>query len=134
MENHFHENGFYNTKIKDFNFKIEADNKQALVCLDIKSTYRTKNELLSEQVLELKDILIEDFLLDVIFDEVYMLETGKIFQRIYVKYNGEFNIHNKNTWKTFIASLKMQCTSLKNFMKLTKILLSKLFLKTQFYI
>jgi hypothetical protein len=88
----------YNTKIKDFNFKFVADKKQALVCLDIESSYKTKNELLFEQVLELKEILIEDYLPDVIFDEVYMLESGKIIHRIYVKYNGEFNIHNKNTW------------------------------------
>ena len=45
----------YNTKIKDFSFKFVADKKQALVCLDIESFDRTKNELLFGQVLELKN-------------------------------------------------------------------------------
>ncbi|MEX1383781.1 DUF4268 domain-containing protein, partial [Lutibacter sp.] len=85
----------YKTKIKDFGFKFVADKKQALVCLDIESFDRTKNELLFDQVLELKNILTEDYLPDVIFDELYVLETGKIIHRIYVKYNGEFNIHDK---------------------------------------
>ena len=89
----------YNTKIKDFNFKFVADKKQALVCLDIESYDRNKNELLFGQVLELQNILTEDYLPDAIFDEIYLLDTGKIIHRIYVKYNGEFNIHNKNTWQ-----------------------------------
>ena len=89
----------YKTKIKDFGFKFVADKKQALVCLDIESFDRTKIELLFDQVLELKKILTEDYLPDVIFDELYVLETGKIIHRVYVKYNGEFNIHNKNTWQ-----------------------------------
>jgi hypothetical protein len=89
----------YNTKIKDFSFKFVADKKVAMVCLDIESTYKTKNELLFEQLLELKSILIEDYLPDAIFDELYMLENGKIIHRVYVKYKGEFNIYNKNTWQ-----------------------------------
>ena len=50
-------------------------------------------------MLELKNILTEDYLPDIIFDEIYVLDSGKIIHRIYVKYNGEFNIHNKNTWQ-----------------------------------
>ena len=103
----------YNTKIKDFSFKFVADKKQALVCLDIESFDRTKNELLYGQILELQNILVEDFLPDVIFDEVYILETGKIIHRVYVKFNGDFNIHDKNTWqacyeffKSFIFGFK----------------------------
>lgn len=89
----------YNTQIKGFSFKFVADKKQALVCLDIESFDKTKNELLFEQVLELKSNLVEDYLPDVIFDELYPLESGKLIHRIYVKFNGEFNIHNKNTWQ-----------------------------------
>ncbi|WP_298367387.1 DUF4268 domain-containing protein [uncultured Lutibacter sp.] len=89
----------YNTQIKDFNFKFVANKSEAMVCLDIESFDKTKNELLFEQVLELKNNLIEDYLPDAIFDELYPLESGKIIHRIYVKYNGEFNIHNKNTWQ-----------------------------------
>ena len=96
----------YDTKIKDFGFKFVASQKEALVCLDIESKNKTKNELLFEQVLELKEILTNDYLPDVIFDEIYMLESGKIIHRIYVKYNGEFNIHDKNTWQNVYLFFK----------------------------
>ena len=36
---------------------------------------------------------------DVKRDELYVLESGKIIHRVYVKYNGIFNIHDKNTWQ-----------------------------------
>lgn len=96
----------YNTKIKDFSFKFVANQKEALVCLDIESKFKTKNELLYEQILELQNILKEDYLPDVIFDEFYLLDTGKIIHRIYVKYNGEFNIYNKNTWQNVFIFFK----------------------------
>ena len=89
----------YNTQIKDFSFKFVADKKQAMVCLDIESYDKGKNKLLFDQILELKRNLVEDYLPDVIFDELYLLENGKIIHRIYVKYNREFNIHNKDTWQ-----------------------------------
>ena len=89
----------YHTKIKDFNFKFVADQKKALVCLDIESNDTNKNQLLYNKLLELKTILTEDYLPDVVFDDVCLLDTGKLIQRVYVKYQGEFNIHNKNTWQ-----------------------------------
>jgi len=96
----------YHTKIKDFSFKFVADKKQALVCLDIESTYKSKNELLFDQLLELKTILTEDYLPDVIFDELYLLDNGKIIHRIYVPYKGDFNIHDKNTWQNVFLFFK----------------------------
>lgn len=96
----------YNTKIKDFSFKFVADKKTALVCLDIDSSYKTKNELLFEQLLELKTILTEDYLPDVIFDELYPLESGKIIHRVYVEYKGNFNIYDKSTWQNVFIFFK----------------------------
>jgi Domain of unknown function (DUF4268) len=89
----------YNTKIKDFSFKFVANQKQAMVCLDIESYDNLKNQLLFEQLIELKNILTEDYLPEVIFDENYLLENGKVIYRIYVKHQQKFNIHNKNTWQ-----------------------------------
>jgi len=96
----------YHTKIKDFSFKFVADKKQDLVCLDIESTYKSKNELLFDQLLELKTILTEDYLPDVIFDELYLLDNGKMIHRIYVPYKGDFNIHDKNTWQNVFLFFK----------------------------
>jgi len=108
----------YNTKIKGFNFKFAADKKQALVCLDIESTYKTKNELLFLQVLELKNILSEDYLPDIIFDELYMLDSGKIIHRIYVAYKGSFNIHNKDTWQNVFVFFKEAMNQFEEFYEL----------------
>jgi hypothetical protein len=93
----------YNTQIKGFSFKFVANKKQAMVCLDIESFDKGKNQLLFEQVYELKSILIEDYLPTVIFDENFTLESGKNIHRIYVNLPEKFNIHNKNTWqKAFV--------------------------------
>ncbi|MFD0762076.1 DUF4268 domain-containing protein [Lutibacter aestuarii] len=89
----------YNTKIKGFSFKFVADKKQALVCLDIESYDPIKNELLYEQLVDLKSVLKEQYLPSIIFDKQYQLENGKIIHRIYVAHNQIFNIHNKNTWQ-----------------------------------
>lgn len=89
----------YNTQIKDFSFKFVADKKQALVCLDIESYDKTKNELLYEQLLDVKSVLTKDYLPEVIFDPNYRLENGKIIHRIYVEHQQKFNIHDKNTWR-----------------------------------
>ena len=92
----------YNTRIKGFSFKFVANQKQAMVCLDIESNDQVKNELLFEQILELKNLLIEDYLPKIIFDNNYLLENGKSIHRIYVIHEESFNIHNKNTWlKTY---------------------------------
>lgn len=89
----------YNTQIKGFSFKFVANQKQAMVCLDIESFDKVKNELLFEQLLELKSILLEDYLPEAIFDKNYTLENGKTIHRIYVNHLEKFNIHNKNTWQ-----------------------------------
>lgn len=89
----------YNTKIKDFSFKFVADRKKALVCLDIESNDEIKNELLFEQLLSLKTILETNYLPEVIFDNNYQLENGKIIFRIYINHQQKFSIYNKNTWR-----------------------------------
>ncbi|SDW75658.1 protein of unknown function [Lutibacter oricola] len=89
----------YNTRIKDFGFKFVATKKQAMVCLDIESFDKMKNELLYEQLLEVKNLLIEDYLPNAVFDPSYELESGKIIHRIYVEHTEKFNIYNKNTWQ-----------------------------------
>ncbi|MDG1804672.1 DUF4268 domain-containing protein [Flavicella sp.] len=89
----------YNTKIKGFSFKFYADNKTAMVLLDIEPNSETKRELLYEQVAALKTVTENDYIPDIIFDQEYVLEeTGKTISRIYVKLDEKFSIYNKNTW------------------------------------
>jgi len=89
----------YNTQIKDFSFKFVADKNKALVCLDIESFDKNKNQLLFDQILALKTIITDDYLPEIIFETAYTLENGKVIQRIYVEHKEKFNIHDKNTWR-----------------------------------
>ena len=89
----------YNTKVKGLSFKFVADRKKALVCLDIESTDEVANLLYFDQLLSLKAILESDFLPEVIFDDTFELESGKMIHRIYIPFEKKFSIHNKNTWR-----------------------------------
>jgi hypothetical protein len=88
----------YNTKIKGFAFKFVADRKKAMVCLDIDHPEAIANELLFDQMISLK-ALLETELPEVIFDNAYELESGKIIHRIYVPFDKKFSIYNKDTWR-----------------------------------
>lgn len=88
----------YNTKIKGFAFKFQADRKKASVCLDFEHPEEIANELLYDQLLSLKKLL-ETELPEVIFDTTFELDNGKIIKRIYVPFDKKFSIHNKNTWR-----------------------------------
>lgn len=88
----------YNTKVKGLSFKFVADRKKAAVCLDIESPDEVANLLYYDQILSLKTLL-ENELPEVIFDDAYVLNNGKVIHRVYVPFEGKFSIHNKNTWR-----------------------------------
>ena len=87
----------YNTKIKDVTFKFYVDNKKAQVLLDIEPKDEEKRIIYYEKVESLKNILLEDYLEDAIFERNFYLETGKEISRVWVEKTG-ISINNKNTW------------------------------------
>ena len=89
----------YNTQIKGFSFKFVAEQKKAMVALDIEHLDEIYNELLFEQIQSLKNILTQEYLSDVIFDNHYELDSGKIIKRIYVLLPNKFSIYNKDSWQ-----------------------------------
>ena len=90
----------YDTNIKGFAFKFVADRKKALICLDLEHPDEIANELLYDQLLALKNILLTEYLSDAIYDETFELqESRKIIRRIYIVHQTKFSIHNKNTWR-----------------------------------
>ncbi|MEO9570213.1 MAG: DUF4268 domain-containing protein [Polaribacter sp.] len=88
----------YNTKIKGFSFKFLAERKHAMVCLDIENPDELVNLLYYDQMLSLKSLL-ETELPEVIFDDEYLLESGKEIHRIYVPFGKKFSVYNKNSWR-----------------------------------
>ena len=88
----------YNTKIKGFSFKFHFDTKKALIALDLEDDLENRITYW-EKLLAMKNILQEEFLPEVIFEETYFLENGKELSRIYVPLDAKVSIHNKNSWQ-----------------------------------
>ena len=87
----------YNTKIKDVTFKFHIDNKKAQVLLDIEPKEENKRIIYYEKVESLKNILLEEYLPDAIFERNFYLPSGKILSRVWVEKEG-ISINNKKTW------------------------------------
>ena len=88
----------YNTKIKGLSFKFYFDTKKAFVTLDLEGDLKNRISYW-EKLLTLKSILINDFLPDAVFAEIYILDNGKEISRIYLPLVNKVSIHNKNTWR-----------------------------------
>ncbi len=87
----------YNTKIKDVTFKFNADNKKAIVSLDIEPKDEEYRKIYFEKIESLKTILLENYLPDANFEKNFQLENGKIISRIWVEIDN-ISINNKSTW------------------------------------
>jgi|SRR5690606_6207587 len=94
----------YNTKIKDFSFKFDFGTKKARVTLDIENSDLEKRIHYYEKMQSLQNILMENYLAEVIYEDIYFLDNGKEISRIYVQKDG-VSIHNKNTWQETMVFL-----------------------------
>jgi hypothetical protein len=92
----------YNTKIKDVTFKFNADNKKAIVSLDIEPKDEEHRKIYFEKIESLKTILLENYLQDANFEKNFQLENGKIISRIWVEIDN-ISINNKSTWNTIFC-------------------------------
>ncbi|MFY7742602.1 MAG: DUF4268 domain-containing protein [Flavobacterium sp.] len=92
----------YNTKIKDVTFKFNADNKKAIVSLDIEPKDEEHRKIYFEKIESLKTILLENYLPDANFEKNFQLENGKIISRIWVEIDN-ISINNKSTWNTIFC-------------------------------
>ena len=87
----------YDTKIKDFSFKFNADPKKAEVSLDIEMKDELFRNAYYEKIWSLENMLREE-IGDLQKEEFYTLENGKIIARIWVT-KDNVSIYNKNTWQ-----------------------------------
>jgi hypothetical protein len=86
----------YNTKIKDFSFKFYVDNKKAEVLLEIEPRDQEKRRIYYEKIISLKDILVDEFLPDAIFEEHFYVENKEV-SRIWVTLN-QVSLNRKSDW------------------------------------
>ncbi len=83
----------YDTQIKDFSFKFNADNKKAEVSLDIEMKDELFRKAYYEKVESLENMLQEE-VGSVFKDEFYTLENGKVIARFWTELTG-VSIYNK---------------------------------------
>jgi hypothetical protein len=96
----------YNTKIKDFSFKFNADNKRAIVSLDIEPKNNEHRIIYFQKIESLQTILKEKYLPNVLFNPNFQLDTGKIISRVWLELEG-VSINNKSTWPIIFEFFSM---------------------------
>jgi hypothetical protein len=104
----------YDTKIKGFSFKFHFDTKTALVAIDLEDDLENRIKYW-EKLQSLQSILKEDYLPEVIFEEIYILDNDKEISRIYVPLNEKVSIHNKNTWRDVMEFFNKNMTLFESF-------------------
>jgi hypothetical protein len=89
----------YDTKIKDFSFKFYVDNKKAQVLIDIEHRNDETRNAYFEKLVALKNILEDEFIKDLVFEENYTLESAKTISRIWIE-KSDVGFSNRNNWDT----------------------------------
>ncbi len=95
----------YDTKIKDFSFKFQFEGKDALVVLDLEQKDFNLRKKYLEKLVRLQTILAESFGEIPTIKEDFVLENGKIIDRIEVRRSG-LKIQNKNDWSAIFSFFK----------------------------
>ena len=103
----------YNTKIKGLEFKFHFDKKSAMVCLDIDDTIERRLELW-EKIQSLQAVLLENYLPNALFEEIYYIDQDKDISRVFVLLEG-VSINNKNTWQQTMEFLSLSMNQLESF-------------------
>ncbi|HCD98696.1 MAG TPA: DUF4268 domain-containing protein, partial [Flavobacteriaceae bacterium] len=103
----------YNTKIKGLEFKFHFDKKSAMVCLDIDDTIERRLELW-EKIQSLQAVLLENYLPNALFEEIYYIDQDKDISRVFVLLEG-VSINNKNTWQQTMEFLSLSMNQFESF-------------------
>ena len=103
----------YNTKIKGLEFKFHFEKKSAMVCLDIDDTIERRLELW-EKIQSLQAVLLENYLPNALFEEIYYIDQDKDISRVFVLLEG-VSINNKNTWQQTMEFLSLSMNQFESF-------------------
>jgi hypothetical protein len=104
----------YDTKIKDFSFKFYVDNKKAQVLIDIEHRNDDLRTGYFEKLEALKNILEEEFIKDLVFEQNYVLENGKTISRIWIEKLG-VSVSNRNYWEEIFSFYNEKMSALELF-------------------
>lgn len=87
----------YDTKIKDFSFKFNADNKKAGVMLDIEMKDAGRRAFYFGKIESLKAILEDEFIGGLLYDSGLTLDNGKTIARIWAEQTAT-GMTNRANW------------------------------------
>jgi len=104
----------YNTKIKDVTLKFTFTSGVAQVSIDIEPNDEVIRAYYYDKFISLKGILISEYLKDIVFNESYELENGKVISRLYTELQN-VSIHNKKTWEETMLFLSKKMAKLEEF-------------------
>lgn len=104
----------YDTKIKDFAFKFDADNKKAEVMIEIATKDREKRLAYFEKLESLRHILEEEFIQGLDFEKNFTLESGKTISRIRIEKAG-ISMNNRANWNEIFDFFAEKMSAFENF-------------------
>ncbi|MEO9953498.1 DUF4268 domain-containing protein [Nonlabens sp.] len=87
----------YDTKLKDVVLKFSFEDRRVLVSIDITHDDDLIRSYYYDKFISLKAVMLEEVSNDLIFDDAYMLESGKIISRVFVMHEG-VKIQKKTDW------------------------------------
>lgn len=104
----------YDTKIKDVTFKFYVDNKKAQVMLDIEPKEDDKRIIYFEKMESLKNILLDEFLPEAVFERNFYLENGKVISRVWVELTG-ISLYNMASWAAIFRFFNINMDAFERF-------------------
>ena len=104
----------YDTKIKDFSFKFYVDNKKAQVLIDIENRSLDLRKIYFEKIVSLKNILEAEYIVGLVYEQNYTLESGKTISRIWVELD-DVSVSNRQYWNTIFEFFEQNMYSLERF-------------------
>ncbi|WP_282075774.1 DUF4268 domain-containing protein [Maribacter aquivivus] len=103
----------YKTKVKGLSFKFHFDLKMAMVSIDVDSDLEQRVKVW-DKLVALKSILIDEYLPDAIYEDIFILDNQKDISRIYVQIK-DVSIHNKNSWRETMQFLNTSMYKIESF-------------------
>ena len=84
-----------------------------MVCLDIDDTIERRLELW-EKIQSLQAVLLENYLPNALFEDIYYIDQDKDISRVFVLLEG-VSINNKNTWQQTMEFLSLSMNQFESF-------------------
>lgn len=87
----------YDTKLKDVVLKFTFEDRRALVSIDINHDDDMFRAYYYEKLVSLRNVMSEEVSDELIFEENYLLESGKMISRVFVMLEG-VKIQKQTDW------------------------------------